>query len=443
MSYPAAVGTAFSIVLMLAVFIASHRTATYLKAWTKSRGKLGAVVCTVAVAVLLLFVFGLTSMAGAILTSRAPIFIKNDNSFTSANGVTGGSGTQNDPYIIENLVIDASGADGIKIQNTTKCFIIRNCLVENGGNSHSGIFLDNVVNGRIESNTCSNNDHGIHLVGSSNNTLTNNTCSNNDHGIHLMSSSSNILSNNTCLNNAHGIHLMFSSGNILDNNACENNSQYGIYLKSSSNNTITRNRLLNNAENNARDDSTNYWDKSEKGNYWGDWQPPEHFDVNADGIVDEPREISGGNNWDNYPLVLKLNLPPVADAGGPYVVNENENITLNGRGSSDPDNDNLSYSWVIKSDPTGRASLTESDTVAPTFHAPDNLYAPVDVTVELTVDDGYGHTSSDSAVITVHPANPRVDLPFSIYVGLVISTVVIMTVIVVGYSVYLMRRARL
>ncbi|KXA97171.1 hypothetical protein AKJ37_03555 [candidate division MSBL1 archaeon SCGC-AAA259I09] len=45
-----------------------------------------------------------------------------------------------------------------------------------------------------------------------------------------------------------------------------------------------------------------------EGNWWGDWQPPEHPDSNNDGIVDEPRPIKGANNYDNYPLVIGYSL---------------------------------------------------------------------------------------------------------------------------------------
>jgi len=89
--------------------------------------------------------------------SGGPILIQNDYQFTAANGVVSGSGTVNDPYIIENWAIDASGANGIDIQNTTAYFIVRNCLIENSViSTHGGIYLNNVVNGTIENNTCEN-----------------------------------------------------------------------------------------------------------------------------------------------------------------------------------------------------------------------------------------------------------------------------------------------
>jgi parallel beta-helix repeat protein len=291
-------------------------------------------------------------------TSHAPIYItSNDNFVIGQNGVTSGSGTGLDPYIIEGWAIDASSANGIRIENTTKYFVIQNCLVENGGYSYLGIGLHNVVNGKIENNTCRNNgwgillnfssngnltgntcennsNGGIGLHSSSNNTLTSNTCENNAgygihlssgsdndnltnntclnnslHGIYLGGSSNNTISNNTCENNNYeGIYLFFSSNGILTNNTCENNSN-GIYLSSTSNNTIFHNYLLNNAEKNAYDNGTNYWDHNGEGNYWSDWQPPQHPDTNNDGIVDQQRSITGGSSVDHYPLVFGY-VPP-------------------------------------------------------------------------------------------------------------------------------------
>ncbi|TES83550.1 MAG: hypothetical protein E3J91_02525 [Hadesarchaea archaeon] len=242
------------------------------------------------------------------LTPHAPIYIEGDGSFTPTNGVNGGgSGTQLDPYIIENFIIDASSAYGIHIENTTKYFVIRNSLVENGGGSYYGIYLDNVINGKIENNTCENNNEGIYLSYSDNCTIDNNTCENNYHGISLWSSSDN---------------------NILDNNTCGNN-YYGIHLKSSPNyNTIFHNYLLNNTLNNACDDGTNYWDKNGEGNYWSDWQTSDYPDADNDRVVDEPRPILGGTNQDKYPLVIPDFLVSVSPMSGEAVQGEPASATV-------------------------------------------------------------------------------------------------------------------
>ena len=183
------------------------------------------------------------------LTSHAPISIIGNAGFTKPDPVNGGgSGTADDPYIIENWDINASSANGINIENTTAHFIIRNCLVENGGSLyHAGIKLDNVVNGRVENCTSGNNYIGIWLSSSSNNTLTNNRCENNIvYGIRLYLSSNNTLTNNTCFNNWSGIYLYHSPNNTLTNNTCSNTSPNGIYLRYSDNNILSNNICSNN-----------------------------------------------------------------------------------------------------------------------------------------------------------------------------------------------------
>lgn len=150
------------------------------------------IVSLMALAILLLSV-GSSSASPGGLTPRAPIGISGNDGFIPASGVTSGSGTENDPYIIENWAIDASTGHGIWIQNTTAHFIIRNCLVKNGD---YGIYLKNVVSGRVENCVFSNNSNGIYLSSSSNNLISNNTCSSNGYGIILYHSSSNTFSNN-------------------------------------------------------------------------------------------------------------------------------------------------------------------------------------------------------------------------------------------------------
>ncbi|MFP3975315.1 MAG: PKD domain-containing protein [Dehalococcoidia bacterium] len=94
------------------------------------------------------------------------------------------------------------------------------------------------------------------------------------------------------------------------------------------------------------------------------------------------------------------NQPPVAYAGEDVSVDEGSSIELDGTQSTDPDEDPLDYSWVITTDPTGDASLTNSDTPTPLFSAP-SVDTDTDVTVELTVDDGHQRTNTDTVTITI------------------------------------------
>jgi parallel beta-helix repeat protein len=188
----------------------------------------------------------------AFLTSHNPIYINGNAGFTKPDPVNGGgSGTADDPYIIENWNISAENANGIEINNTTAYFIVRNCYVHDGRSNNSlapryGICSENVENGMFDNNLLENNDCGIRLDQSNTNILINNTLSSNFQvGIWLASSSNNLVSNNTLENGTgYGVYFAFSNKNTIEKNMCSNNP-YGIYLTSSSNNTIDKNTCEN------------------------------------------------------------------------------------------------------------------------------------------------------------------------------------------------------
>jgi parallel beta-helix repeat protein len=139
----------------------------------------------------------------AALTSHASIYINGNGGFTSPDPVNGGGlGTLGNPFIIENYIINASTARGIEIWNTTAYFVVRNCVVENGGGTYDGIYLGNVVNGRIENSTCRNDYYGIYLYSSNNNTISDSIMTSNNRGIYFRYNSSyNIISNCDFSNN--------------------------------------------------------------------------------------------------------------------------------------------------------------------------------------------------------------------------------------------------
>jgi len=181
----------------------------------------------------------------------APILVNGDTGWASVPGITG-SGTSSDPYIIENKIIDGGGTtDCIRITDTTKHFIIRNCELYNGD---YGIFLDNVTNGQVVNNSIYNMGYSGILIyqGSNHITILNNTCyDNTDHGIFLYGSNVDHISiiHNTCFDNSRGIFLYQGSDyNMLQDNEVYNNTQIGISLQISSNNTISGNVVTNNGD---------------------------------------------------------------------------------------------------------------------------------------------------------------------------------------------------
>ena len=97
-------------------------------------------------------------------------------------------------------------------------------------------------------------------------------------------------------------------------------------------------------------------------------------------------------------ITVLQNLPPVADAGPDQFVeqtsSEGANVTLNGTGSSDPDNDTLTYFW----------NWTEGSAQGAT---PTVLLPPGNTTVTLTVSDGFTN-ATDTVNIIVQDTIPPV-----------------------------------
>lgn len=197
---------------------------------------------------------GLGAVGASEYTLHAPIRILGNGDFTWENGVKSGSGTADDPYLIESLEIDAGGHEfGIYIESTDAYFIIRDSRIYGADRGEdwrggSGIQLRRVRNGRIEGCEISGNkEQGISLYDSSNITITTNVIRGNKKGIYLENSSNNEISNNILRGNArYGIYLMRSFGNAVLGNISDGNGLYGIRLYSSSANIVEGNAVAHN-----------------------------------------------------------------------------------------------------------------------------------------------------------------------------------------------------
>ncbi len=197
---------------------------------------------------------------------RPPFRIDSNADFNAEHGVSGGSGTEADPWIIEDWDIDGTGLGYcIYIGNTTDYFEVRDCSLHDASGVNSipyypdcGMTLYDVQNGTIDDNNASSNDnYGIYLHNSnSNNTITNNNALSNGGwvgcGIRLDNSYNNTITNNNAslsigIAAAFGIYLDNSNGNIIDNNTVDGSSYGGIYLYISNNNTISNNTATDNS----------------------------------------------------------------------------------------------------------------------------------------------------------------------------------------------------
>jgi len=302
-------------------------------------------------------------------TPHAPIYIDGDAAFTAANGVTAGTGTPSDPFIIEYWDINATlnWQAGITIANTNAHFIIRYVAVHDGVWTHNvttverdAIDIYNAANGRVEGTSTWNNWHSIVVAASYNITVTMNT-PNGDlgHAVWVWHSSYISVLRNTPLSWVQGLSpaagvMVTASSNVtvMDNQYLH--GHYGIAVHSSTNVTIRGNRLVSSRDygvlvvnstgvrvhNNqfidnavqAFDDrgSENSWDAgcSGGGNYWSDYNGSDRRDcstgaVGVDGFGDAPRIIDA-DSQDNYPLVSSSmvdGIRPYWHNSSPVIVN--------------------------------------------------------------------------------------------------------------------------
>ncbi|MFX0002637.1 MAG: right-handed parallel beta-helix repeat-containing protein [Candidatus Hodarchaeota archaeon] len=206
-----------------------------------------------------------------------------------------GNGTKDNPYIIEDLRIGATGrfSIAVDISNTNSYFIIKNCIIYA---DYIGIGLWDVATGTscIINNTCiskSGDGGGIVLDNTLNCTILGNTCINFMQGIHLNYASYCLIKLNIIEdNNYQGINIRYSGHNTIINNSIKNSPQHGIALVGNANwNKIYHNFLIDNAylenydidgrltgtiNSQAFDEgNNNFWydDATKQGNYWSDY----------------------------------------------------------------------------------------------------------------------------------------------------------------------------
>lgn len=160
---------------------------------------------------------------------------------------TNATGTEGDPYIIDDVVIN-SGINCISIQNSRANFTIKNSEFTNSYPGQ-GIRLINVSYGHIENNNIAYNFKGMRLIDSNEILIAGNIFNiDNEQGILLENSHDNIIFGNTLINNEYGIVCDDSNGNIISNNDITNNRYGGLALYESSNNTVEGNTIKNNGK---------------------------------------------------------------------------------------------------------------------------------------------------------------------------------------------------
>jgi len=174
-----------------------------------------------------------------------------------------GSGTWGNPYLIENMIINASDSpigSGIFIENSINVYFkIKNVTIFDTTN---GIKLENTNNGALINNRLLDNiDSGISMVNCVNNTISRNQLINN--GMYGIYFSSNCLNNKILGNTAKNDGTNFQDAGIYLTNFCDDNeiieniiydnNVYGINIEDSCEGNLIYNNTLKNVVANQQD----------------------------------------------------------------------------------------------------------------------------------------------------------------------------------------------
>lgn len=123
----------------------------------------------------------------------------------------------------------------------------------------------------------------------------------------------------------------------------------------------------------------------------------------ADGTFQAVVSVSDGSDQTtaSFPVLVQTNNDPVASAGGPYVAEEGTIVSLDASGSSDPDGNALTYSWLLGGEALG-SPLADNQRIA--LCKQDDFAG----TGELTVIDGRGGVDTAAAEVVFLNVAPTV-----------------------------------
>ncbi|MBE0636545.1 right-handed parallel beta-helix repeat-containing protein [Candidatus Bipolaricaulota bacterium] len=100
---------------------------------------------------------------------RGPISILGNTDFTAENGVVGGSGTADDPYVIAawEIIVPAGEYYGVRIENVTAHFALRGLIIQNAAQMDgAGIRIGFASGGAIEGCSIANSMNGVVILSS-------------------------------------------------------------------------------------------------------------------------------------------------------------------------------------------------------------------------------------------------------------------------------------
>jgi parallel beta-helix repeat protein len=191
-----------------------------------------------------------TVVSSTVRTERFPLRIYSNEELLEQAVENGwqGSGTQEDPIIIENYII-RNVSHAALITDTDLHFVFRNNIIEGIGKQWCAVVTSRVRNAVITNNTIRYGAVGVHAINTNDSVFSDNVMYENLwDGIYMeLSSSNNIISGNTFHHNPEaGIYIWKDcQNNIITENEMHHSS-YGVIVKlESTHNTIEENDFYN------------------------------------------------------------------------------------------------------------------------------------------------------------------------------------------------------
>jgi len=261
-----------------------------------------------------LFSIFLPRATAAALTPHSAIFINGNADFTAANGVTGGTGTASDPYVIAGWDINVSQSPwhgqyyngpypGIGISDTDAHFVVRSVNIYGlectcDGASAIDINFINVTNAVVEGSTLARSNQAIFVWGSGNLIFTGNSLSNEQ--VPGVTASA-------C------VQISGSTDVVVSGNTFAQCPTGGLWIDSSNTLVYHNNFLQGGVDGNLR--SQDLWDNGypSGGNYWSSYTgvddcsgSQQNVCTGPDGIGDTPYSFTTWQSvvgQDRYPLM--------------------------------------------------------------------------------------------------------------------------------------------
>lgn len=209
-----------------------------------------------------------------------------------------GGGAEGNYSIIQNAINISSDGDiifvykGVYYENIE----VNKSITLTGENKDT-----TVITGKNLQNVITINAPGVNLTGF---TIQNGSVS----GIIIESPGNCNIYQNIIYYNGIGIYIISSNNTKIYNNTISNNSVIGINITQSEipsylprYNIIFHNNFIDNKQNVYDAGISNNWSYQNEGNYYDDYSG---LDKNNDGIGDTSYYITGGENKDNYPLMM-------------------------------------------------------------------------------------------------------------------------------------------